>query len=203
VRSNGPSQKEASELSHVGGALWIDFANTLEFGNHGLLDPLEEIDGLLYWWNAHGLQWGERSVPVSWMAEARQFRRGLVGCLQVLANGADVLSLDLTLLNEVLRNQCVGSELTVDGQALRRREVRRAETAVQLLGVLAESAANCLLTHSPRDIKKCDNPNCGFYFLDQSKNRGRRWCSMAICGNRMKAATFYRRNHKGKQRPPP
>ena len=36
-------------------------------------------------------------------------------------------------------------------------------------------------------------PNCDWLFVDQSKNRSRLWCDMAVCGNRAKAKTHYRR----------
>lgn len=42
-------------------------------------------------------------------------------------------------------------------------------------------------------IKECPYPQCGRLFLDQSKNRSRRWCEMSMCGNRTKARRHYRR----------
>ncbi|MGH7701051.1 MAG: CGNR zinc finger domain-containing protein [Gemmatimonadales bacterium] len=40
-------------------------------------------------------------------------------------------------------------------------------------------------------MKSC--PSCGWFFLDASKNRSRRWCSMATCGSSAKARRYYRR----------
>ncbi|MCX8281027.1 CGNR zinc finger domain-containing protein [Phyllobacterium sp. 0TCS1.6C] len=42
-------------------------------------------------------------------------------------------------------------------------------------------------------IKIC--PNCHWLYLDQSRNRSRRWCDMAICGNRAKAKRHYSRRN--------
>ncbi len=36
-----------------------------------------------------------------------------------------------------------------------------------------------------------ESESCGWLFLDTTKNRSRRWCSMAYCGNRVKALRFY------------
>jgi predicted RNA-binding Zn ribbon-like protein len=48
-----------------------------------------------------------------------------------------------------------------------------------------------LLTHGPLDrVGSC--PRCGWLFVDTSKNGRRRWCSMAVCGNREKV-----RRHAG------
>jgi predicted RNA-binding Zn ribbon-like protein len=38
--------------------------------------------------------------------------------------------------------------------------------------------------------------NCGWLFLDQSRNRSRVWCDMTVCGNRAKASRHYYRNRE-------
>ncbi len=43
-------------------------------------------------------------------------------------------------------------------------------------------------------LRICANPACGLFFTDNSRTRRRRWCSMAICGNRHKVASFARRH---------
>lgn len=43
----------------------------------------------------------------------------------------------------------------------------------------------------PERMKICGN--CGWLFIDRSKNRSRAWCDMAVCGNRAKASRHYRR----------
>ncbi len=42
-------------------------------------------------------------------------------------------------------------------------------------------------------LKRCENPRCGWLFVDRSRNRSRRWCEMATCGNRAKAKRHARR----------
>lgn len=55
----------------------------------------------------------------------------------------------------------------------------------------AHSALQLLSQPQPDRLKIC--PNCGWLFLDRSRNRSRAWCDMAVCGNRMKASRHYRR----------
>lgn len=43
-------------------------------------------------------------------------------------------------------------------------------------------------------VRKCANPRCVLWFYDQSKNGGRRWCSMEVCGNRAKVSRFHQRH---------
>jgi predicted RNA-binding Zn ribbon-like protein len=38
-------------------------------------------------------------------------------------------------------------------------------------------------------VKKCEGPTCTMLFLDTTKGHARRWCSMAVCGNRAKQAS--------------
>lgn len=50
-----------------------------------------------------------------------------------------------------------------------------------------------LKRHADR-LKRCENPRCGWLYLDRSRNRSRRWCEMATCGNRAKARRYKQRN---------
>lgn len=73
------------------------------------------------------------------------------------------------------------------------RCARRGGTSAGLtLGAAAAISAMRLL--DPKTMartKVC--PNCDWLFIDRSKNRSRLWCDMAVCGNRAKARTHYRR----------
>ncbi|ONI67188.1 hypothetical protein BWI15_28925 [Kribbella sp. ALI-6-A] len=44
-------------------------------------------------------------------------------------------------------------------------------------------------------LRQCQDDDCGWLFLDRSKNGSRRWCSSADCGNRARAKRHYRRTH--------
>lgn len=53
-----------------------------------------------------------------------------------------------------------------------------------------------LLREDPDRIRRCGNPGCVLYFYDASPNGRRQWCSMAVCGNRMKARRHYARTRR-------
>jgi predicted RNA-binding Zn ribbon-like protein len=55
------------------------------------------------------------------------------------------------------------------------------------LWMLAQSAADLLVSEHAKQVKGCGDPTCRWLFLDLSKNHTRRWCDMKTCGNRMKA----------------
>jgi predicted RNA-binding Zn ribbon-like protein len=93
-------------------------------------------------------------------------------------------------LNELLAGDT--SYLVVEAaggeQALRLRPVRRWESPDELLDPVAEAAADLVCSVDFRLIRACDGSVCSLLFLDRTKAHGRRWCSMAVCGNRAKAA---------------
>ncbi len=51
-----------------------------------------------------------------------------------------------------------------------------------------------LLEQDPTRIRACAHPDCVLHFYDISRKANRRWCSMAGCGNRAKAARHYARS---------
>ena len=63
-----------------------------------------------------------------------------------------------------------------------------------LLAAIARSAAEIIVEGSQARVRVCANPACGLFFSDESRTGRRRWCSMAVCGNRYKVASFARRH---------
>ena len=60
--------------------------------------------------------------------------------------------------------------------------------------VRAVLAWDALRISSPGRLRPCANTECQLFLIDRSKPNTARWCSMAICGNRMKARRHYRRS---------
>jgi predicted RNA-binding Zn ribbon-like protein len=61
------------------------------------------------------------------------------------------------------------------------------------LAVRAVLAWDALARHSPGRLRPCANDECRLFLVDHSKANAARWCSMAVCGNRMKARRHYQR----------
>ena len=61
------------------------------------------------------------------------------------------------------------------------------------LGRLLAIVAAAQLDGSWPRMKTCSHPNCGWIFYDRSNNRSSRWCSMAVCGSRVKMSAHRRR----------
>jgi predicted RNA-binding Zn ribbon-like protein len=62
------------------------------------------------------------------------------------------------------------------------------------LAVRAVLAWNALGQHSPGRLRPCANDECRLFLIDRSKANAARWCSMSVCGNRMKARRHYQRS---------
>ncbi|GHF76736.1 putative RNA-binding Zn ribbon-like protein [Amycolatopsis bartoniae] len=57
-------------------------------------------------------------------------------------------------------------------------------------------AWDALRVSSPGRLRPCANPECRLFLIDHSKPNSARWCSMAVCGNRMKARRHYQRTRR-------
>ena len=73
--------------------------------------------------------------------------------------------------------------------------LRSASSETTLEAATARSALRLAVMPEPDRLKICGN--CGWLFLDRSKNRSRTWCDMAVCGNRIKANRHYQRVRQG------
>ena len=129
---------------------------------------------------------------------AREFRDWLRGFVtrhmgKPLTTGA---AKALGPLNELLAGDtsCPAVEAADGDRALRLRRVRRWESADELLHPVAEAAADLVCSVDFRLIRACEGSVCSLLFLDRTKAHGCRWCSMAVCGNRAKAAAHRARN---------
>jgi len=96
-------------------------------------------------------------------------------------------------INEILRITEGHDELTLVDGAWRLQFLAREESMDWLLAAIARSAAELLAEGSESPIRRCANPACRLFFYDDSRTHRRRWCSMSVCGNRHKVASFLHR----------
>lgn len=68
--------------------------------------------------------------------------------------------------------------------------VARGDAIARLLLPVAEAVAELLAEADSSLVRQCEHPDCVLWFFDRTKSHRRRWCSMAVCGNRHKAARF-------------
>lgn len=95
---------------------------------------------------------------------------------------------DLKCINMWLLRNPPQLLLMEEGATQKLRFCRSPTTSTTLLGELAAHCADLLANQPPQQIHQCENPVCTLWFNDIKSGSRRRWCSMAICGNRMKVA---------------
>ena len=111
-----------------------------------------------------------------------------------IAAGKSVPSAAIENINKLLRYRVGYQQVTGRAGKFAQRFQAHSKEGDLLLGVLAEAASDMLCTCDLSLIKQCQNPACVLFFYDTTKNHGRRWCSMSVCGNRIKVAAHYRRH---------
>jgi predicted RNA-binding Zn ribbon-like protein len=97
-------------------------------------------------------------------------------------------------VNEILRITEGHDELVSNGTAWKMEFIAREGGLDWLLAAIARSAAEIIVEGAEARLRVCANAGCGLFFSDNSRTHRRRWCSMAICGNRHKVASFARRH---------
>jgi predicted RNA-binding Zn ribbon-like protein len=96
-------------------------------------------------------------------------------------------------VNEILRITEGHDELVGQAGVWKIEFIAREGGLDWLLAAVARSGAEIVAEGARARLRLCANPRCGLYFYDDSRTRRRRWCSMAVCGNRSKVAAFARK----------
>jgi predicted RNA-binding Zn ribbon-like protein len=107
---------------------------------------------------------------------------------------------ELAPLNRLLERDQAFSRIVSDrsSKSLALRKERQWQTPESLLLPIGEALAGLVCGQDFTDVKACEGPACTLLFADHTRGRKRRWCSMAICGNRAKQAA-HRHRLKGQR----
>jgi predicted RNA-binding Zn ribbon-like protein len=121
--------------------------------------------------------------------DARRLQAALGACALAAVGRTPLEPHHVATLNSYAGDEPPALVLRVDGTAARvaTDPVRAA------LAAIARDAVETIARHSGR-LRRCEGAHCGRLFVDVSRGRRRRWCSMARCGNRVKVAAFRRRS---------
>ncbi len=104
---------------------------------------------------------------------------------------------ELAPLNRLLERDDTFDQIAPRGRggerALELRAMRRWRTPESLLVPIAEVLARLVTSEDFSQVKRCEGATCTLFFADHTRGKARRWCSMAICGNRAKQAAHRQR----------
>jgi predicted RNA-binding Zn ribbon-like protein len=197
----------AGNLALLGGELCLDFVNTVE--DRGADQPHEFLHSyadLVTWSHHAGILTSEDVQRLHQEAELRPaeadgvleqailLRETLYQIFVAVMNGQPVNEEALAQVNAAL------------SQAFARLQIRPQQGGFvwdwndsdgaldRMLWPILRSAAEFLTGGQLDRLGQC--PGCGWFFVDGSRSRTRRWCDMRVCGNRAKARRHYRRQRK-------
>jgi predicted RNA-binding Zn ribbon-like protein len=184
-----------------GRELALAIVNTLTRGE----DRLHRPDEVRRWVEAAGLLVSERDRALARSPstlrvlrdEARALRSALRRLFEAHGEGTAPPAAALHAVNRVLALSRRSASLvsSADGFSIQERE--RGPRPLSLLAPVALGGSRLLIDVAHGRLRRCDADGCGTWFVDTSKGGRRRWCSMALCGNRAKAARHRRREALG------
>jgi len=183
----------------VAGDVALDFVNTVHWrlDPDRALDALEDYGRFVTWAGIAGIVSEKEAVLLAGLADASPNAAG--------AALGDVVELRESLAEVLSGRADASGELASAYQraarhgTLRQTDAGWAWTDAEFdlrtpLDRLARAAVGMLTTSSVSTIGQCRDVACGWFFLDTSPRRNRRWCSATGCGDRNRARNYYRRH---------
>lgn len=196
--------KSLEEIEIVGGHPAVDFVNTVHnWTESPPPDYLSGFDDYVRWWELQGLI--RESVPgflgrpeaeKRWAFEqVRALRKSLHELFAAVAEGRTLPAGPLEHLNDVVRQTVAWRRLAPASHksGISCQWDFENAPAEALLGPAAWNAAEFLQLGPLDRLKECPADDCGWLFVDLSRNRSRTWCSMATCGNTAKVRRYRER----------
>jgi predicted RNA-binding Zn ribbon-like protein len=206
ARGGGRPGPDGWRFELTGGALCLDLANTVD---NRLTEPKELLPSyasLLAWGrqagvldeaSARALAREAASRPAAALAalrRAREAREAIYAVFSALAGGAPPPPSALAALNAALPGALARLRLRArDGAPFEWAWDDAGRPLDRVLWPALRSAAELLTGGELPRLRLCAAEECGWLFLDHSKNATRRWCDMRVCGNRSKVRRFYAR----------
>jgi predicted RNA-binding Zn ribbon-like protein len=200
-------------FKYIGGDPALDLVNTVDWTERGLEhDRLTDYERLTQW--AEGAGALSRPEAAALRARARahpkeadtayhnalDVRRVLHGLFVAVARGEakgeNLDEFNRLLARTVVRMRVASDEARGRGEPGYEITWREAERLESVLWPVVWSAASLMLSGETGRIRICGGPDCGWIYVDRSRNQLRRWCQMATCGTREKSRRRYRRTRR-------
>lgn len=195
------------EPTRVGEHPALDFLNSVFAPDGDVLDFLHDGATLARWLARSGVvpdPVGASARALSprqlerLAAQARALREWFGALvLRWCAEGERAVSqADIARLNALMSASPLTQVVVRRTSGLELRAQRTLGGPQALMAELAATCASLLADLRHEKVRKCENPLCTLVFADNKRGPRRRWCSMAVCGNRMKAAAHRARRQR-------
>jgi predicted RNA-binding Zn ribbon-like protein len=203
----------AATLKLLGGRLSLDFANTADW--HASDHPVEFLTSysdLVAWSQRVGILTDHQAQRLLKKAARRPedatavleraiaLREAIYRMFTAISHGRPPQAADLATFNAELSEALAQSRIVSTAQGFTWDWVGAEDALDQMLWPVVHDAAGLLTSEDLDRVGQCADDRCGWLFLDTSRNRSRRWCSMENCGNRAKARRHYKRKRAARRR---
>ncbi len=183
----------------LGNQLALDFLNTRPVQDGEPMELLSDFSALLRWFQAAALlssreaasqqqRWGESGRARRTVEAMRELREKLRQEILTWERSGTVRHSTVAELNRLMTDHPMRTSLKATGKGFATHLYFTPQQPEDLFAPLAYAAA-ALFAHVDRKrVRKCGQ--CVLHFHDISKKGTRRWCSMRLCGNRLKVAAY-------------
>lgn len=210
VRRGGIRLPSGYQFELTGGDLALDLANTVDERPQAATELLQSWNDLIDWSEQAGAVGADEArrlrteghtrpgEAAAVLERARSLRERIYRIFAAVAAGDGPAAVDVAMLNDALSSAMVRRNLAASAGGAS-WAWRHPEGALDRMLPPVIFAAAALLTDDGRRarVRRCAaDETCHWLFVDESRNRTRRWCDMTVCGNRVKA-----RRHRALGRP--
>jgi predicted RNA-binding Zn ribbon-like protein len=143
-------------------------------------------------------KWRGLSQATVFLRELLKFRERLRAIVVRQEAGFSVSTAFIAELNSLLKQHPSVIALQRKGEKLDLDAAFKPEKPTDVWAPIAIAVAELLSDVSPGRLRKCEA--CILHFLDTSKRGSRRWCSMNICGNKIKVAAYQQRKRAAEKK---
>jgi predicted RNA-binding Zn ribbon-like protein len=127
------------------------------------------------------------------LSQALAVREAIHGLFSARAAGLPASASDLRTLNRAIGRGMSHAGLVVAGPGFEWAWPEAKLDLDRVIWWVSRSAAELLTSADLPLVRECAGYDCGWLFMDTTKNRSRRWCDMTTCGNRAKGRRHYER----------
>ena len=188
----------------VGNHLALDFLNTKLILESAPQELLTDAAALQHWLMASGIVTSQKNKALmrAWLGsrpgeafvrKLTAFREWLRAAVRRLEAGSLPGDTFLEEIDRLLKEHPQRTSLRNENSKVALSVFFEPRKPEDVWAPIIAAVAELLAEAEPSRIRKCESESCVVHFYDTSKKGSRRWCSMNICGNRLKVAAYQRR----------
>ncbi len=199
-------ERTAETLELVGGRLCLDFVNTVSTHDEAMRREYLTVYHDLVAWGRHAQALTDHEADVllhnaghhpilaaAALERAVTLRETIYRIFSAIVENRDPEETDVAAMNAAVGEAFSRLGIAPSASRFEWTWVRDEDELDRILWPIVRSATDLLTSTDLGRVRQCARQGCDWLFLDLSKNQSRRWCSMDMCGSRVKSRQYYYR----------